>query len=205
MFKLAIPLQKDLQLDDAETLIGLREKYPGCYFKTGMQKDQITLFVLCDLTTREYGTPKKLPDGTSFYPPKNLDTFSLDTYENSKDLREFKVEVKLISGRKIWVKPATLEPQTYSLLSDEVETEYSQATEYGRLAYSLFDDISKDKNIKLNDERIKKFIKLLVSSSYSIPIVVFDNLGLISMNDIMNLISAGLGINENILEVKKNT
>jgi hypothetical protein len=34
---------------------------------------------------------------------------------------------------------------------------------------------------------------------------VLDSLNLISMSDLMNLISAGLGISEGALEVKKNT
>jgi len=205
MFKLAIPIKSDLRLEDAETLINLRKQYPGCYFKTGQLKDQLTLFVLGDLTTREYALPKKLKDNSLVYVPRDISKFDLENYEVAKDLRKFKIEVALISGKKLWVKPATLEPQVYSLLSDEETTEYSQATEYGRLAYSIFDDIEKDKNIQLNDERVKKFIKLIIENSYAIPTVVFDSLGIISVNDLIPLISAGLGINEDVLEVKKNT
>lgn len=205
MFKLAVPLVSDIRLDDAETLIGLSEKYPKCYYKTGILKDQVTLFVLGDLTTKEYAPHRKLHDGSTFYPPKDMSLFNLDTYENDKSLREFKVEVTLASGRKLWVKPATLEPQVYSLFSEEETNEYSQATEYGRLAYSIYDDIIKDKNVNLTDIRIKKFIKLLIQASYSLPLIVFDSLNIMSINDLMNLVSAGLGISEGVLEVKKNT
>jgi hypothetical protein len=204
MFKLAVPLKEDLRLDDPETLIGLRAKYPNCYYKTGYLKDQVTLFVLGDLTTREYGPHRKLKDGSTFYPPK--DDLDLSTYENSKDVRQFKVEVTLVSGKKLWVKPATLEPQVYSLFDDAEEANsYSQATEYGKLAYSLFDDITKEKEVKLTDPRVKKFISLLLEASYNLPLIILDSLNLISVNDLMNLITAGLGIDEGVLEVKKNT
>jgi hypothetical protein len=204
MFKLAVPLDKDLELNDAETLIGLRAKYPNCYFKTGMLKDQATLFVLANLTCREYGPPKKLKDSSTFYPP--LTDLDISEYEVSKDARKFKIEVTLSNSKKLWVKPATLEPQVYSLFDDtEDVSNYSQATEYGKLAYSIYDDIVKDKDIKLSDERVKKFIKLLIQASYAMPLVIFDALNIISVSDLMPLISAGLGIDEGALEVKKNT
>lgn len=205
MFKLAIPLDTDIRLDDAVTLIGLGEKYPNCQYVTGMLKEKVTLFVLGDLTTREYGVPRKLNDGSTFYPPKDMSLFNLEKYENNIDLREFKIEIKLVNGMKIWVKPATLEPQVYSLFDESDSNVYSQATEYGKLAYSIYEDIAAQKEIKMTDVRVKKFIKLLITASYKIPLIVFDSLNIISMNDLMNLISAGLGIDEGVLEVKKNT
>lgn len=203
MFKLCVPLEQELALDDAETLISLREKYPSCLFKMGMHKDKVTLFVLGDLTTRQYGEPRKLKDGSTFYPP--LNDFDLAPYEVAKELRQFKIQVKLTSGKSLWVKPATLEPQVYSLFDDEEANSFSQATEYGKLAYSLFDDIQKDKDISLVDPRIRKFIKLLIATSYNLPVIIIDSLNIISASDLLNLVSAGLGIDEAVLEVKKNT
>lgn len=205
MFKIAIPCDIEPKLDDAVTLIALRTKYPNCHFKTGMFKDKVTLFVLGDLTTRDYGVPRKLLDGSTFYPPKDMSTFNLENYEFSKDVRDFKIQVTLSSGVKLWVKPATLEPQVYSLFSDEEPSSYSQATEYGKLAYSIYDDIQKDNSIQLTDPRIKSFIKLLLTNSYDLPLIVLDSLNLISIKDLMNLVGAGLGVDESALEVKKNT
>lgn len=205
MFKIAVPTDVEIALDDAVTIISLRDKYPRCFFKTGMLKDKSTLFVLGDLTTREYGIPRQLKDGSSFYPPKDMSKFDLEQYEVNKEVREFKIQVTLSSGVKLWVKPATLEPQIYSLFSDDEPSSYSQATEYGKLAFNIYDDIQRDVDIKLTDARIKKFIKLLLTASYNLPLVVLDSLNLISINDLLNLVGAGLGVDDSVLEVKKNT
>jgi hypothetical protein len=202
-FKLAVPIEQDLALDNPEILVGLREKYPSCYYVTGQYKDKLTLFVLGDLTTRKYGEPRKLKDGSTFFPP--LNDFELAPYEVAKELRQFKIQVKLTSGKSLWVKPATLEPQVYSLFDEEEQNSFSQATEYGRIAYSLFDDIQKDKDISLADPRIRKFLKLLIANSYNLPVIIIDSLNIIAASDLLNLVSAGLGINEEVLEVKKNT
>jgi hypothetical protein len=207
MFKLCVNIDSSFKLDDPINLIELRKQYPNCYFKTGQYKNNPTLFVLGDLETREYSDPVKLKDGSTFFAPKDNTAFDLEKYETEKDLRKFKIEIQLICGRKIWIRPATMEPQAYSLFDDDNEEQppYSQATEYGRLAYSLYDDIIKQQDIKLTDPRVKKFVKLCIAASYDMPLVVFDSLKFISASDLMPIISAGMGMNDDVLIVKKNT
>jgi len=179
------------------------------YFKDGQYKGKPCVYVLNDLTNKVYAEPieSKQFKGSLFFAP--VDDISLDTVEIQPDKREWKIRVDLVAGVPIWIIPATLEPKKIVFDFDEAsgakeeESPYSLATDYGTLAYSIFEDIEKKKDIGLSDPRVKKLIMLALQKSYNIPIDVINWAGIVSAQDIDPLLMAAMGINPELL-AKKN-
>lgn len=201
--------------NDIESRLGeLRKKYntpyKTYYFKKGFYKDKTCIFILNDVTTKTYGevTQSKQFKGNLFFAPEQ--PISLSDYEVSKSQREWKIKVSLVAGSDLFIIPATLEPKKIVFDFDEEETKeesstYSLATEYGRLAYSIFSDFESKKNVSLNDKRVFKLIMMGLSKSYSVPIDLINHLGIVSEQDLDPLLSACLGISPELLDKKKDS
>lgn len=199
--------------DAASQIDMLRKKFntktKQYYFKDGQYKGKQCIFVLNDLTTKVYSDPidSKQFKGSLFFPPQN--DITLSDVEINKEKREWKVKVDLVSGVTMYIIPASLEPKKIVFDFDEdtgvkeEESPYSLATEYGSLAYVLFDDLVAKKSVQLSDPRIKKLILLGLQKSYNIPIDVINWAGIVSEQDIDPLFAACLGINPELVE-KKN-
>lgn len=180
------------------------------YFKNGKYKDRSCIYVLNDLITKTYGEPipSKQHPNDLFFPP--LNPLVISDYEILPDKKEWKIKVDLVEGTTLWIVPATLEPKKIVFDFDdntgvtEENSPYSLATEYGTLAFSIFEDVQAKKDIMLNDKRIKKLILLAIQKSYSIPLDIINSCGIISSQDIDPLLSACLGINPELLEKKSD-
>jgi hypothetical protein len=199
--------------DAISQIDALRKKYhtptKKYYFKDGMYKDKPCIYVLNDLTTRLYEDPvpsKQFKDDLFFGP---LEGLNIDNEEINPDKKEWKIKVDLVCGKTVWIIPASLEPKklVFDFDDDGVKEEispFSQATEYGRLAYNIFNDLEGKKPLQLTDQRVKKLIMLGLCKSYNIPIDVWNSLGLVSAQDIDPLLSACLGVNPELLDKKKD-
>jgi hypothetical protein len=179
------------------------------YFKDGSYKGKSCIYVLNDLTTKQYAEPldSKQFKGSLFFPP--LESISLEDVEIQKDKREWKIKVDVVSGVTLWIIPATLEPKKIVFDFDdtgakEEDSPYSLATEYGTLAYSIFDDIEHKKEVTLSDPRVKKLIMLALQKSYNIPIDIINWAGIVSVQDVDPLLSAAMGISPELLEKKSD-
>jgi hypothetical protein len=200
-------------LDASTSIQTLRKKFntqhKNYYFKDGLYKNKQCIFVLNDLTTKVYSDPieSKQYRGSLFFPP--LDPIKVEDFEVNPDKKEWKIKVDLVSGTTIYVIPATLEPKKIVFDFDDTETQtedspYSLATEYGTLAYSLFEDSQNKKELVLKDPRIKKLIMLGLQKSYAMPIDLINWLGLISEQDIDPLFAACMGYSPELLKKKED-
>lgn len=203
MFKYIYFSDKDIE----ESIVDLRKKFnsPGkeFFFKSGKYKGNDVIFVLNDLTTRTYGEPveSKQHKGCLFFPPTEDTQIELDDFEVHKQKRDLKIPIDLSNGKTIYIIPATLEPKRVIFDLDEVVEEtnpYSTATEYGRLAYSLFNEAKTNTDIPLNNPTVKKLVMLSLLKSYSLPLDLINWLGFISVQDFDNLITAAMGISEEL-------
>lgn len=201
--------------DIESRLIELRKKYNTPYktyfFKKGFYKDKSCIFILNDLSTKSYSpniSQSKQFKGNLFFGPE-FET-KISDYEVAPHQKEWKIKVSLVTGHDIFIIPATLEPKKVIFDFDEAEaTEdtsiYSLATEYGRLAYSIFSDFESKKNVALTDKRVLKFIMMGLCKSYSMPIDLINHLGIVSEQDLDPLLSACLGISPELLDKKKDS
>lgn len=191
----------------------LRKKYntpnKQYFFKSGKHKDKDCIFILNDLTTRIYADPvpsKQFPNELFFAPTSQVD---FDDYEIHKEQREWKIPVPLKANKTIFIIPATLEPKKLVFdFNDEegVEEEngiYSLATEYGKLAYNIYDFIESKNKLTMTDPRIKKLVMMGLMKSYNLPVDMINAAGIISAQDLDPILSACLGINPELL-LKKN-
>lgn len=179
------------------------------FFKNGQYKGDSGVFVLNDLTTRVYSDPRpsKQYKDCVFFPPEN--DIRLDDFEIHPDKKEWKIPVDTVTGVKLWIIPATLEPKKIVFDFDETPTQeeespFSLATDYGCLAYAIFDDIRSKKPVHLDDVRVKKLIMMALQKSYNLPIDVFNWAGVVSAQDLDPLLSAALGINTELLAKKED-
>lgn len=194
----------------------LKEEFPGYFYKDGRNKDQTGIWILKTLEKTPYGLP--VPScqfkGCTFYPPQDKPTDIakfLEAFEKKKHLKEFKMVSTTLAGIRLFIVPATLEPKqiVFSFGDEEAETEtnvYSQASEYGRLAFKVSEEIQKTKQVFINKDT-SKLIKLALMSSYDLSFDVWNWLGCINEQDMFSLISAALGSDPSLVEseLKKNT
>lgn len=179
------------------------------FFKDGLYKGKQCVYVLNDLTTKVYADPvdSKQHKDCLFFAP--LEALKLDDHEIQKDKREWKVQVSTVGGNDLFIIPASLEPKKIVFDFDdtpakEEESPYSLATDYGALAYAIFDEIENKKQVLLSDPRVKKLIMLALQKSYNLPIDVWNWAGVVSAQDMDGLLSAAMGIDPKLLEKKSD-
>lgn len=183
--------------------------YKEYYFKDGQYKGKQCIYILNDLTTKVYTDQvesKQFKDCLFFAP---LDPLVIEDYELQKDKREWKIQVSTVGGNDLWIIPASLEPKKIVFDFDdtpakEEDSPYSLATDYGALAYAIFDDIEQKKSIILSDPRVKKLIMLALQKSYKLPIDIWNWAGVVSAQDMDSLLSAAMGIDQKLIEKKTN-
>lgn len=205
MWKYIYKSDKDIQSE----LNFLRKKFntehKEYYFKAGKHKGDNVIFVLNDLTTKVYGEPiiSKQHKDCMFYPPTDDTKIDLEQYEIHKNRREYKIKVDLVDGHSLYIIPASLEPKRVVFDLDEVEEEdnpYSTATEYGRLAYSLYDEAKKGDSLPI--AMLKKLVILSLMKSYNIPIDIWNWLGIVSAQDFDPIAAAAMGISPELTKKK---
>lgn len=175
------------------------------YFKSGKSKGDDVVFVLNDLVNKVYGEPtqSKQHKDCIFYPPKEDTIIDLEQHEVHKSKREFKVKVDTSDGKTLYIIPATLEPKRVVFDLDEAEEEenpYSTATEYGRLAYTLYDAAKAHQELPL--AALKKIVILALLKSYTIPVDLWNWLGIVSVQDFDNIAAAAMGISPELTKKK---
>lgn len=184
----------------------LRKEFPGMKYTTGVRKDIKGIFVLNDLETREYGDSWETPEGDTFFAPNEANKKKLiETLSDYKS--DFKERLKV----KLSACPITLEIFPASAIPQKVmfsrrmpkaennDSPYNTTDEYGKLAYELYFASRSGEELKFDDERFQKFIKLVLTRSYKLPIEVWDSLEIISVGDFDPLFAAGAGIDYDAL------
>lgn len=192
----------------------LKAELPNYYFKDGKRRDQNGIWILRTLDKTPYGefVESKQFKGDVFYPPAELPADKqkwLDQFVLQSALNQHKLVVTLMCGIQLKIVPATLEPRNvvFCFGNDIVEQDsaYSQATTYGRLAYSISEEVQKSKNIVINQDTMQ-LVKIALSKSYDIPFDVWNWLNIVSAQDIYTIVTAAMGVDPSILEdeLKKN-
>jgi hypothetical protein len=190
----------------------LRKKYPGMHFKAGKYKDKQVTFILKDLTTKEYGNPIESDDypGSLFYPPKDkpkdIQAF-LDSHSTNPDINDRKIKVTLPNEIRLTLSPATLEPRKVLLsltkpLSIKQDNPYGDS-EYGLLAYSLYQKTQETKNLEIESPEAAKLISLCLKKSYNLPIDMWNYLEVIGVESLYEILVSAMGFNYSEL-IKKN-
>jgi hypothetical protein len=180
----------------------LNKDYPGFHFKSGMHKDKKGIYAIKDLDIKEYGEGRKSATfkDSIFFPPKETpsDTQKFIS-EISDSLKTDKIKVTLTSGFDIAIVPATAEPRKiYLSLIGDGEDSGEQLSEYGKLAYEVYDELAKG-DIKI-DQKVMRLITLGINRSYKNGIDLFNWLGVIGTDDIADILYATLGIDEKLLK-----
>ena len=194
---------KDTNKTIEQELPDLKKNFPGFYFKSGKYKDKDVIFILNDLTTREYLSPQDSVEfpGFLFFGPKHIE--NKQEFLNSKkvvpEIDERKIKVKLPNGIDLVIFPASLEPKKVILSLTAVKTKTSDNpygdSEYGKLAYEVYAFAKEKKEVGFCDPRVIRLICLALKRSYNIPVDVWNSLELIGEESLDPILCAALGIN----------
>lgn len=193
-------------------LEALRKKYPGMKYLVGKNKDKTVVFVLKDITTKEYAEPIESEEypGVAFYAPKEIPNDIqkfLDENKVNADIDERKVQVTLPNGIKLVIIPATLEPKKVLLsMTKPVSIKgdnFFGTSQYGMLAYKIYNEVKEKGGIEVSSDDCVKLISLALRKSYNIPIDVWNWLEIVGSESLDPLLSAACGVGEEVV-LKKN-
>lgn len=105
------------------------------------------------------------------------------------------IPVRLVSGDELMIIPAIALPRRIYFSSGKISEElYPRGTEYGRLAYEIYDVLAAGGDIPAQDEKIIKLIGAALKQSYYIPLEIWEAEEVISITDLQLLAGAALGI-----------
>jgi hypothetical protein len=172
-----------------------------------MYKDQPSIFVLTELKKVQYSAPVKsiLGKDILFCGPAEYSFAEVEALEIDKVHREFKIPVPISDTETIWIIPASLEPKNIILSLDAAtvnDAPYGQTTEYGRVAYELFNENQDGKEIQLTDPRVIKLVSLALQRSYNMPLDLWNQTQFIGMHNYPKLVFAAFGTSEDLLKKK---
>lgn len=199
------------KIDDIVTVKALRKKYPNCYYKKGIYKNEKGFYALSTLDKVAFGDPVQLnDDGIVFFGAldKKHNIEKLGEYETNKQPR---IEVELVCGVKISIFPASAIPKKIYLRRQNVESYpendmrsvYNVSDDYGFMAFNLFERSSTtDEVISATDPKIIELVDMALTQSYNLPIELFDDLEIFSEQDLVNVANAAMGISP---ELQKKT
>jgi hypothetical protein len=186
----------------------LKKQYPKCFFKDGKHDGKSGIWILSTLDKIEWheNTVSGFQPNSKFWLAESdynslitIDAVSkeLNSTVINPELNEHKVCVELSNGLKLFIRPATLEPRGIVFSLDDAESLgtdlYSQATEFGRLAFDVYNKIESG-SIKLSDPLLKKLVSFGLNKSYSVPVELFSILRLVpDYCDYEKIIHACLG------------
>ena len=196
--------------DAIEAILDLRKEFPSCKYIRGIHKDKEGIWCIKDLDTKEYGEKEETEKGDIFVSPSesNLELIKsqLSTYESNWVDR---IPVKLKTGITLNIFPASAIPKKVILglkKKENSDEPYNTRTEYGKLAYKLFNRSQSEESLRFDDPDFIEIIKLSLLESYILPIELWDVLGVISTGDYDTIFAAALGFDyEHLLgEVKKS-
>lgn len=179
----------------------LRKKYPNHSYMRGIHKDVKGIYVIKDTKEKDYGEKYELDDGSFFWNPSAENTKKiLDDLPSYKTEPEERIQVKLaIGGRILDIYPASVIPRVAIFSkrkasvsqSDDI---YTRSDEYGAKAYELYDLAKKSESMRLDDPLFVSFVEMALKRSYTLPVEVWDALGVITYSDYDNIFSAAMGI-----------
>lgn len=181
-----------------ENIEKLREKFPNHVFKNGIYNGVKGTYIISSsekgINEYDKAIKSKVDKGMIFFPPLvpivDKQKF-IDSFEIKKNA--IKSIIKLESGIKLKIIPATAEPKkvALSLFEDDEDDEVAFVSEYGKLAYEIDDKLYNEKEVTLLDGL--KLFTYGLSKSYNIPLDLFNYLNVVSSDDIEKLTYSCLG------------
>jgi hypothetical protein len=205
---------KASDIDALSQIKKLKAEYPNYLFKDGKRRDQAGIWILRTLDKTPYGDPQESKQyrGNQFYPPAEQPINKqewLSQFIVQPLLNEYKLTTTLLCGIQLRIVPATLEPRNMIFTFDnevvEADSPYTDATEYGRLAFKISEEVQRTRNIVVNKDSMV-LVKIALAKSYDVPFDIWNWLNVISQQDMYSIISAALGVDPSMLEdeLKKN-
>jgi len=185
--------------DDVLSNIDKLTKEFGPYqFKNVQYNGKQGILVLKDAITKfiKYNDPiSSLQfEGVLYFGVSEPDKYDWSTDENKDISDEWKIPVRLLNNKIIKIVPATLEPRkmTFGRIPQVSNNPYSQVSEYGKIAFNIFNKYD-GKEIDWSDNQIPLFVQLSLQKSYHLPLDVWNDLGVITNQDIGNIFFAAMG------------
>lgn len=188
--------------DAVEAIDQLRQAFPNCSFARGKYKSETGIYCFNNIKNREYGDNWDLENGDVFWgvnDPVNART-TLDQYLSEYEDR---IPVKLQNGIVIKIYPASAIPKKVLFSRRQVQQDdspYAKTTEYGRMAYELYELTQKQEALSFNDPKFVRFLKIAFEESYKLPIEVVDSLELFSQADLDKVFAAAMGFDWEFLK-----
>lgn len=191
-------------LDIPQNIEKLRKQFPGYFYFEGKKAGKSGTYIVSDNTPgqNEFSEPVKSKEFKDFwfYPPKSVGDVQVFLDSQRRNKNSLSEEVLLSTGYKLNLIPATAEPRKIALSMFEDSEEVAElASPYGKLAFQIDDDLQNGKEVSL--QRGAVLVGHALRKSYNIGIDMINHLGIISSDDIENLVYICLGYGE---ELKKN-
>lgn len=200
-------------LDNVRDLDALRTLLPNHLYLSGVFKNVKGTFAFPE----RWGIPA-IPsfaekresvefDGAFFWGPLYPTDVKYEEFETETDLR---IPVKLSSGVKISIVPATAMPRKMLLGKRRIKAEdrdekyihaknFNRDNEYGKLAYELI-TLFNESEIDLEDPRLAELIELGLKKSYNLPLDVISDVIPLDQLDINLLFFCCMGADETALK-----
>ena len=179
----------------------LRKEFPNMIFKAGMHKDKRGIFILKDTEKREYAEMWETTRGDIFFSPNENDKkFILEHLKDFKSDYEDRIEVKLSTVKiSLEIFPASAIPSKVLFTrrmpkAENEDSPFNTTDEYGKMAYELYQASQKGEELRFDDEKFLKFIELILTRSYKLPMEMWDALGIVTFRDFDPIFASGCGI-----------